>query len=248
MFGIDAIDATILPSVFIALVAGMISFLSPCVLPIVPPYLAYMAGSSMDDMQKGGNGKVVVASMFFVLGLSTVFMILGIVFSGLGRGLADYQDAMTIGGGIVIMIFGLHFLGIFRIPFLYQEARLDAGDRGGSVIGAYVLGLAFAFGWSPCLGPILGTILALVGLEGEVSRGMLMMFAYAVGLGLPFVLAAIFIRRAIGVMNRFKRHMDKVERVSGLLLWTIGLMMMTGSFTDMAFWLLEIFPGLAAIG
>lgn len=248
MFGIDVMDATLLSSLFIALLAGMISFLSPCVLPIVPPYLAYMAGTSMDDLEKGRNGKVVLASLFFVMGLSTVFIILGVVSSGLGRGLAEYKGAMTIGGGIIIMVFGLHFLGIFRIPFLYQEARMDAGDQGGSAFGAYILGLAFAFGWSPCLGPILGTILGMVAIEGEIMKGVFMMLAYAIGLGLPFVLAAIFIGRATRIMNRFKRHMEKVERVSGLLLWTIGLMLITGSFTDLAFWLQEAFPSLAAIG
>lgn len=248
MFGIDVIDASLLPAMLIALVAGVISFLSPCVLPIVPPYLAYMAGTSMEDVESGKNRKVIIAALFFVMGLSTIFMLMGIAASTLGRAILQYQGAMTITGGIIVMFFGLHFLDIIRIPFLYREARIDAGDRGGSIIGAYILGVAFAFGWTPCIGPILGTILFLVVEEGSISKGMFMMMAYAFGLGIPFLLAAIFIRRSMVLMNRFKKHMHRIERISGLLLWTIGLMMLTGSFTDLAYWLQEKFPGLAAIG
>ena len=248
MFGIDVIDATLLPSMLVALLAGIISFLSPCVLPIVPPYLAFMAGSSMDDIEAGKSRKVIISALFFVLGLSTVFMMLGIAASALGRSLLRFQSEMTMAGGIVIIIFGLHFLGIFRIPFLYREARMDTGSKGGTFIGAYVLGLAFAFGWSPCIGPILGTILFLVVDEGNVGRGMVMMATYAFGLGLPFILAAVFITKAIGLMNRFKRHMRKVEIISGVLMITIGVLMITGWFTAMSFWLLEQFPQLGAIG
>ncbi len=248
MFGIDVIDASLLPSIFVAVLAGIISFLSPCVLPIVPPYLAFMAGSSMDEIEQGKSRKVIIAALFFVLGLSTVFMFLGIAASALGRSLLRYQAEMTIAGGIIIIIFGLHFLGLFRIPFLYREARIEAKTEGGTFISAYVLGLAFAFGWSPCIGPILGTILFLVVDDGNIGRGMVMMGAYAFGLGLPFILSAVFITRAIGMMNKFKKHMGTIEKVSGVLMITIGIMMITGWFTAMSFWLLEQFPALAAIG
>ncbi|MCF6304961.1 MAG: cytochrome c biogenesis protein CcdA [Rhodobacteraceae bacterium] len=248
MFGIDVIDAALLPSMFIALIAGIVSFLSPCVLPIVPPYLAYMAGTSIEDIEAGKNRKVIIAALFFVMGLSTVFMLMGIAASALGRTILQYQSTMTIAGGIIVMIFGLHFLNIVRIPFLYRDMRMDAGDRGGSILGAYILGVAFAFGWAPCIGPILGTILFLVVEEGSVSKGIIMMSVYAIGLGLPFLLAAVFIGKSIAMMNRFKKHLGKVERISGLLMWTIGLMMVTGSFSELAFWLQERFPGLAAIG
>jgi len=248
MFGIDVFDASLLPSLFVALMAGIISFLSPCVLPIVPPYLAFMAGSTMDEIEAGKSKKVIIAALYFVLGLSTVFMILGVGAGAFGDFLKRAKVEMAVPGGILIMFFGLHFLGILRIPFLYREARMDARVEGGTYIGAYLLGLAFAFGWSPCIGPILGAILALVAEEGSVVKGVLMMGVYAFGLGLPFLLAAVFINRAIGVMNKIKKHLDKIERVSGLLLWTIGLMMVTGSFSTMAFWLLEKFPALGAIG
>ncbi|MCF6273242.1 MAG: cytochrome c biogenesis protein CcdA [Rhodobacteraceae bacterium] len=248
MFGIDVIDASILPAMFVALLAGIISFLSPCVLPIVPPYLAFMAGSSMEEIEQGKNKKVIISALFFVLGLSTVFMFLGIAASALGRQLLQYQGEMTIIGGIIIMFFGLHFLGILRIPFLYRDMRMEAKTEGGTFMGAYILGLAFAFGWSPCIGPILGTILFLVVDEGNIGKGVIMMASYSFGLGLPFLLSAIFITRAIGVMNKLKHHLDRIERISGLLLWTIGIMMVTGTFTAMAFWLLERFPFLASIG
>ncbi|MBL4805757.1 MAG: cytochrome c biogenesis protein CcdA [Rhodobacteraceae bacterium] len=248
MFGIDVIDAALLPAMLVALIAGVISFLSPCVLPIVPPYLAYMAGVSMEDVESGKNRKVIVAALFFVLGLSTVFIMMGIAASALGRSILQYQGAMTIIGGIIVMIFGLHFLDIIRIPFLYREARIEASNRGGSIIGAYILGVAFAFGWTPCIGPILGAILFLVVEEGSISKGIFMMAAYAIGLGLPFLLSAVFIRRSMVLMNRFKKHMGRIERISGVLLWTIGLMMLTGSFSDLAYWLQVQFPSLAAIG
>ncbi len=248
MFGIDVIDAALLPAVFVALVAGVLSFLSPCVLPIVPPYLAFMAGSSMEEIQQGKRRKVIVAALFFVFGLSTVFMFLGVAASALGRSLLRYQAEMTIVGGVVIILFGIHFLGLLRVPFLQREARFESKSDGGTFVGAYFLGLAFAFGWTPCIGPILGTILFLVVDEGSLTKGAVMMGAYAVGLGLPFLLAAVFMNRALGVMNRLKKHMGKIEKGSGVLLIVIGVMMVTGWFTAMSFWLLEQFPTLGSFG
>lgn len=248
MFGIELIDASLLPALFIALIAGVISFLSPCVLPIVPPYLAFMAGTSMEDVESGKNRKVIGAAIFFVLGLSTVFMMMGLGASALGKTFAIYKNQLAIGGGVVIMILGLHFLDIMRIPLLYREARIEAKTKGGSLIGAYLLGLAFAFGWTPCIGPILGAILGIVVNEADATKGLVLMMAYSAGLGLPFILAAVFIQKAIKTMNKFKRHLDRIEKISGLMLWTIGLMMITGSFSDLSFWLLEKFPALGAIG
>lgn len=242
------LDAALIPGFFIALIAGVLSFLSPCVLPIVPPYLAYMSGTTVADLETGGRGRPLITAAFFVLGLSTVFLILGFAFSSLGRAYLSAQDWFLTGAALLIMVFGLHFMGILRIPFMLREARFDAGDRGGSRLGAYLLGLAFAFGWTPCLGPILGAILGLAASEGDVGRGTLMLAAYAIGLGLPFLLVAAFFPRLKGVLNWMKRHLDVIERISGLLLWTVGLMMLTGQFTVFAFWLQETFPGLAALG
>lgn len=244
------LDASLLPAMVIAAVAGLLSFLSPCVLPIVPPYLAYMGGVSITDMEDEASSRkrVLLAAAFFVLGLSTVFLLLGFAFSALGRMFLQVQDWFTIVAGIVVMIFGAHFIGIYRIGFLDREARMETGDRGGSTFGAYVLGLAFAFGWTPCLGPILGTILGLAASEASVTRGTVLLAAYAVGLGLPFLLVAAFFPRLKGPMAWMKRHMDRIERISGLLLWTVGLMMLTGQFTAFSWWLLERFPALATLG
>lgn len=244
------LDASLLPAMVIAAVAGLLSFLSPCVLPIVPPYLAYMGGVSVTDMEDEASSRkrVLLAAAFFVLGLSTVFLLLGFAFSALGRMFLQVQDWFTIVAGIVVMIFGAHFIGIYRIGFLDREARMETGDRGGSAFGAYVLGLAFAFGWTPCLGPILGTILGLAASEASVTRGTVLLAAYAVGLGLPFLLVAAFFPRLKGPMAWMKRHMDRIERISGLLLWTVGLMMLTGQFTAFSWWLLERFPALATLG
>jgi len=244
------LDASLLPAMMIALVAGLLSFLSPCVLPVVPPYLAYMGGVSVTDMDQGGKGRgrVLLAAAFFVLGLSTVFILLGFAFSAMGRLFLSVQQWFLYGAGALIIVFGLHFLGVFRIGFLDREARLDAGDRGGSAMGAFLLGLAFAFGWTPCLGPVLGAILGLAASEADVGRGTVLLVAYAAGLGIPFLLVAAFFPRLKGVMGWMKRHMGAVEKVSGALLVIVGLMMITGRFTALSWWLLETFPALSSLG
>ncbi|MFD0981370.1 cytochrome c biogenesis CcdA family protein [Tropicimonas aquimaris] len=250
MPGLDIIDAGLMPAMAIALVAGLISFLSPCVLPIVPPYLAYMGGVSMTDMSSGGSGRgrVILTALFFVLGLSTVFLFLGFTASAFGAFFLQNQGVFNALAGLLVMVFGMHFLGVFRIPFLEREARLDAGDRGGTAFGAYVLGLAFAFGWTPCIGPQLGAILSLAASEADMARGTLLLAVYAIGLGVPFLLVAAFFPSLGGVMAWMKRHMDRIERIMGLLLWTIGLLMLTGGFSQFSYWLLETFPSLALLG
>ena len=250
MFGIDLWDASLLPAMLVAILGGLISFASPCVLPIVPPYLAYMGGVSMDEMNSTAHARrrAVVASLFFVLGLSTVFILLGFTASSLGRLFLSNQDWFVIGAGVMVMIFGAHFLGVIRISILDSEARMDGGDRGGSAFGAYVLGLAFAFGWTPCLGPILGAILALAADTANPAKGVILLATYAAGLGIPFVLVAVFFPSLKGLMGWMKRHMQHIERTMGLLLWTTGLMMVTGQFTRFSWWILEQFPALATLG
>ncbi|SFD68564.1 cytochrome c-type biogenesis protein [Sulfitobacter brevis] len=250
MFGIELIDAGLLPAMIVALMAGIISFLSPCVLPIVPPYLAYMSGVSLGDMSSvsAARRRAVIAALFFVLGLSTVFLILGFTASLFGSFFLQNQVLFSRISGAVVILFGLHFLGVFRIPFLNREMRVEAGDKGGSSFGAYILGLAFAFGWTPCIGPQLGAILSLAASEASVSRGTLLLGIYAAGLGIPFLLAAMFITRAMGVMNRLKRHMQLIERVMGILLIIVGVALLTGAFSAFSFWLLEVFPALGVLG
>jgi len=243
-------DASLLPAMFIALTAGLLSFLSPCVLPIVPPYLAYMSGISMQEMtgDAPARRRTILPALFFVLGLSTVFLFLGFTASAFGAFFLKNQELFArISGGVVI-IFGLHFLGVFRISILDREARLDAGDKGGSAFGAYVLGLAFAFGWTPCIGPQLGAILSLAASEASVARGTFLLGLYAAGLGIPFLLAAVFVQRSVKLMNRLKRHMGIIEKGMGLLLLLVGVALITGAFTNFSWWLLETFPALAVLG
>ncbi len=243
MFGIEIIDAALWPAMLVALVAGVLSFLSPCVLPIVPPYLAYMGGISMGEMTGTGiaRRRVILPALFFVMGLSTVFLLLGFTASAFGAFVLQNQDLLAKASGVVVIVFGLHFIGVFRIPILDREARLDAGDKGGTALGAYVLGLAFAFGWTPCIGPQLGAILSLAAQEGNMERGTLLLGIYALGLGLPFFLAAIFIERSMTFMTKMKRHMKLIERAMGGLLLIVGLALVTGAFTDFSYWMLETY-------
>jgi len=209
-----------------------------------------MGGISMSEMrgQTSARRRVILPALFFVLGLSTVFLLLGFAASAFGLFFLEHQGTFVTISGVVVLVFGLHFLGLFRIPILDREARLDAGDHGGSALGAYVLGLAFAFGWTPCIGPQLGAILSLAAQEGSVQRGTALLAVYAVGLGLPFLLAAVFIERSMGLMARLKPHMKLIERVMGLLLVVVGLMLITGIFTDMSWFLLEKLPFLGNLG
>jgi cytochrome c-type biogenesis protein len=249
MFGIDLIDAALLPSLFVALLAGVLSFLSPCVLPIVPPYLAYMGGISVGEMREGPQRhRIILPALFFVLGLSTVFLFLGFTASAFGAFFLQNQEVFAKISGVIVIILGLHFLGVFRIPILDREARLDAGDRGGSAMGAYLLGLAFAFGWTPCIGPQLGAILSLAASEADLARGTTLLGVYALGLGLPFLLAALFIERAMTVMTRLKRHMKTIERAMGLLLVFVGIALITGAMSAFSWYLLEKLPFLATLG
>ena len=248
MFGIDIFDASLMPAVLVSLLAGLISFLSPCVLPIVPPYLAYMSGISLDSSAEKSNLKVVIVAAFFVMGLSTVFLILGVAASSFGILLLGYKDLLTTIAGLLIMCFGLHFLGIVRIPLLNREVRFDVGDKGGSFFGAYLLGLAFAFGWTPCIGPQLGAILSLAASEASLYKGMILLSFYALGLGIPFLIVAAFLSKMGNTLLLFKQNFELIERVMGLLLWTVGLLMLSGGFTDLSFWLLETFPYLGTLG
>ncbi|MFN6980004.1 MAG: cytochrome c biogenesis CcdA family protein, partial [Gemmobacter sp.] len=249
-FGIDILDATLLPAMLVAFAAGMLSFLSPCVLPIVPPYLAYMGGISVEEMgaRRSARARTLLPAAFFVLGLSTVFLFLGFTASAFGAFFLSNADWFNTIAGLIVMAFGAHFVGVYRIGFLDREMRMDAGDRGGSALGAYVLGLAFAFGWTPCIGPQLGAILSLAANEASLTRGTALLGVYAVGLGLPFLAVAAFFPRLTGAMAFMKRHLERIERIMGLLLWTVGLLMLTGGFSAFSWWLLETFPVLSTLG
>lgn len=208
--------------------AGLVSFLSPCVLPLVPPYLGYLGGATIDQLsdERGVDSaiwrRVVLASVFFVLGFTTVFVALGAGASVIGQFIQTYKSQLSMVAGVVIIIFGLHFLGALKIPLLYREARYQTQVQGASYLGAYVIGLAFAFGWTPCIGPILATVLALAANEGSLAAGVKLLLVYSLGLGIPFVLAAVAIRPFLSFMQRFKRHLGTMEKVMGLMLVITG--------------------------
>ncbi|MFZ4806748.1 MAG: cytochrome c biogenesis CcdA family protein [Hyphomicrobiaceae bacterium] len=237
--------------------AGLVSFLSPCVLPLVPPYLGYLGGTTISQasLAEGIDARVwrrvVLGSVFFVLGFTTVFVALGAGASVFGQLIQIYKAELSIAAGLVIILFGLHFLGLLRISLLYREARYHADMDGVSLAGAYVIGLAFAFGWTPCIGPVLATVLAVAANEASLGRGVALLFTYSLGLGVPFVLAAVAIRPFMAFMQRFKRHLGVVERVMGVLLILTGIAILNVFpwFSMNAFgqWMLDTFPVLLRI-
>ena len=236
-----------------AVLAGLVSFLSPCVLPLVPPYLCYMAGVSLDQLtgkaeERVARRTVVLSALAFVLGFSTVFVTLGATASAAGQIVRDHIGALTIVGGIIIIVMGLHFLGVFRIAFLHREARFQVRDAPAGPVGSYLMGLAFAFGWTPCIGPVLGTILALAGSEQTVTQGALLLAAYSLGLGIPFLVAGLFAAPFMHFLARFRTHLGTVEKVMGGLLVVTGILFLTGQISMISYWLLATFPGLANIG
>ncbi|WP_417683781.1 cytochrome c biogenesis CcdA family protein [Roseibium sp.] len=236
-----------------AALAGLLSFISPCVLPLVPPYLGYIAGVSLEELTGDGDDKaasrrVFIASLAFVAGFATVFVTLGASASFIGQFITQHIQFLGYIAGAVIIVMGLHFLGVFRIGLLYREARVHVDSKPAGLIGAYVMGLAFAFGWTPCVGPILAAILFVAGSEDTVAQGALLLAAYALGLGIPFLLAALFAKPFLGFMKRFRRHLGTVEKIMGLILVLTGILFITGQMAVLSYWLLETFPAFSVIG
>jgi len=237
-----------------ALLAGALSFLSPCVLPLVPPYLCYMAGISLEQFREEGSGEgrsksaILLTALFFTLGFATVFVGLGAAASSVGLLLRQHMDLLAKIGGVVIIIMGLNFLGVFRIGFLSREARFQGGGKPATLSGAYIMGLAFAFGWTPCIGPVLGAILNIAAVRETVGEGALLLAIYSLGLAVPFWIAAAFSGAFMRFLTRFRRHLGVVEKVMGVLLILTGLAFLSGFVSDAAIWFQQTFPILSRIG
>ena len=237
-----------------AFFAGILSFLSPCVLPLVPPYLCFLAGTSLEELSETGDDTAAVArdvfvgAVLFVLGFSTVFVALGATASAIGQWLAGNLPVLAKIAGVVIILMGLHFLGVFKIALFYREARYHHDVRPAGFVGSYVVGLAFAFGWTPCIGPVLAAILAVAATTESVGYGASMLAVYSLGLGVPFLIAALAVRPFLNFMQRFRRHIGAVEKVMGALLVATGILFLTGALSEFSYLMLEMFPGLASIG
>jgi len=234
-----------------AALAGLLSFLSPCVLPLVPPYLTFIAGTTIEEVatrrESRARRDILIAAALFICGFSTVFVGLGATASAFGQALHQHLAHLSLLAGVAIIFMGFHFLGVFRFALLYREARLDVQKPVGTW-GAYVMGLAFAFGWTPCIGPILAAILAVAASQETVGKGATLLAAYSSGLGLPFFLAALAIEPFIRLIKRFRRYFGALEKIVGVLLVLTGVAFLTGSIQDLSFWLLQMFPGLANFG
>jgi cytochrome c-type biogenesis protein len=244
------------PTFVAAFVAGLLSFVSPCVLPLIPGYLSYISGVTLDDMQGTGSAgaaavaasrrRVVIASLFFILGFSVVFVSLGAAASAIGQYImapgTGRLRLLTKVAGAVVIVFGLHTMGVLRIEWLYSEKRVQVERKPRGVFGAFLVGLAFAFGWTPCIGPILAGILAIAGSQETVGQGVKLLAVYSLGLGVPFLLTALAINHFFTAFARIRRHYHAIEVVSGLLLVAIGVLIFTDQFTIIARWLTPYLP------
>jgi cytochrome c-type biogenesis protein len=235
------------PGIFISFIAGVLSFLTPCVLPLVPGYISFMSKQSLKDLRSAKgirrlNPHVLLTSLSFILGFSVVFIAFGAAASALGQTLASYKHILIRAGGVIIIILGLHVAGVFKLMSLYKEKRMTGPVEAGGPIRAFLLGLAFAFGWTPCIGPILGGILTLALSEDTLSRGVMLLVFYSAGLAVPFLLTAILIDEFFKVFNRIKNHFRKIEIGAGVLLVIMGLFMVLNQFELAIYYIQKILP------
>lgn len=248
-------------SYFGALTAGVLTFLSPCILPLVPAYLCFISGLTLEQIAGGppgrpgadgaaaptGRATAFLPGLAFVLGLALVFILMGAAATGLGQFVAAHKRTLALVGGAIIIVFGLHYMGVFRIGFLNFEKRLHLQNKPAGLIGAFVIGLAFGFGWTPCVGPVLSTILMIAATGEDVGYGVSLLGTFAAGLGIPFLLAALGAGPFMRFLARFRRHMHKVELAMGGLLVATGVLIVTGGYIELQGWMLETFPALGRL-
>jgi cytochrome c-type biogenesis protein len=236
----------------VAFIAGTVSFLSPCVLPLVPAYVSYIAGESIvekSDRRRHARFSALVLSGSFVVGFSLVFVALGASATAVGRLLLEYKEQANVVAGMVIIFFGVLMLGAARwLTFLQRDLRFQVDHISGNPGSAFVLGLAFAFGWTPCIGPVLGGILTVSAAQDDISTGVQLLAAYSLGLGAPFIVAALFLRQLVGHIKRLRTIGRYLQFTAGIVMVALGIAMVTGQVTALSFWLLRILPALGAIG
>ena len=241
-------------TIWAAFFAGILSFLSPCVLPLVPPYLCFITGQSLEDLsgdagdRKALRREVMLSGLAFVFGFATVFTALGATASYMGQLLREHMVLLSQVAGGVIILMGLHFLGVFKFAWLNARAQYQHEVKPSGLIGSYVVGLAFAFGWTPCIGPVLAAILAVAASEAQASQGAMLLAIYSAGLGVPFLISAFMVDGFLQFLSRFRRHLGLVEKITGGLLILTGIAFLTGGMQSMSYWLIEYFPGLARLG
>jgi len=238
-------------SYFYVLLAGLLSFLSPCILPIVPGYLCFIAGTSLDkalDNQKTLRSNSLKYSISFVFGFSLVFVLMGASATYLSSLLYEYFDYLRIIGGIIIIIFGIHFTQIIQFSFLNSDTRIQINNYKPGLVGSFIVGLSFAFGWTPCIGPILGSVLSVAASSETISEGTFLLILYSAGLGIPFVLAAYGIGTFLKFLSRIRKHIRTIEIFTGLLLILFGILILTNRIQELAFFFIKYFPFLTQIG
>ena len=232
-----------------AALAGLLSFFTPCVLPMVPFYLCYMAGLSMtelrgdQDLAAGAQRRLVLSALFFAAGVTTIFVLLGMGATAVGQAFADWKQPLSYAAAALLLVFGLHFLGVIRVPLLYREARLEAKAEPTTVLGAYLMGLAFGFGWTPCVGPALASILMIASGMGDIGRGGLLLLVYGIGMTAPFVVAAVFSGPFLRWTARHRSKLQYVEKLMGAMLIVFAILIATDSVNIIAQWMIDTFPG-----
>ena len=232
-----------------AALAGLLSFFTPCVLPMVPFYLCYMAGLSMtelrgdQDLAAGAQRRLVLSALFFAAGVTTIFVLLGMGATAVGQAFADWKQPLSYAAAALLLVFGLHFLGVIRVPLLYREARLESKAEPTTVLGAYLMGLAFGFGWTPCVGPALASILMIASGMGDIERGGLLLLVYGIGMTAPFVVAAVFSGPFLRWTARHRSKLQYVEKLMGAMLIVFAILIATDSVNIIAQWMIDTFPG-----
>ena len=239
-------------SYFYVVLAGLLSFLSPCVLPIVPGYLCFLAGTSLDKIASGEDASkernVFYFALSFVFGFSTVFILLGASATLLSGLIYEYLDILRVVGGIIIIIFGIHFMQIIQLPFLNRDTRYQIESYRPGIVGSYVIGLSFAFGWTPCIGPILGSVLSIAASSETVTYGIVLLMFYSAGLGIPFLLAAYAINGFMRFLSKIRNYIRAIEIFTGVLLVIFGILILTNRIQELAFFFIKYFPFLTQFG